>query len=82
MFLLSGMVIKDTLRGIYVNHTANVSLFAKLLIQRHYGATVSLANRLYFNLVNRMGLVRTLFAVNLTVFVFPALSFHPKVLLF
>ena len=41
-----------------------------------------LANRPYFNLVNRMGLVRTLFAVNFTVFVFPALSLHTKVLLF
>jgi len=41
---------------IYVNHAARVSFFAKLLIQRHYGVIMFLANKPFFSLANGMEL--------------------------
>jgi len=50
------MDIKVMFRGIYVNHAARVSLFAKLLLQRHYSVIIFLANKPFFSLANGMEL--------------------------
>ena len=50
------MAIKVMFIGIYVNHAARVSFFAKLLIQRYYGEMMFLASKPFFNLANGMEL--------------------------